>query len=139
MKAVFPAQFSASGFTLAEVAIAIGIATGVLAILTLVVSTLNSDVQRLKPYEATQRPAFVSSSTSSSSTPSSASSSNNSSSTTSTTNNSTTSTTTTNPLPDANLDPSKRPNANQPPPDPNAPTTGSTSGSTSGSSGTATP
>ena len=116
-----------------------GIAAGVLAILTLVMSTLSSDVQLLKPYEATLRPAFVNSET-----PSSTPSSNNNTSTTNnnTSTTSTTPTTPTVPLPDANLDPNKRPNANQPPPDPNAPApapTSSSTGSTSGTSGSTSP
>ncbi len=128
-------RFTTSGFTLVEVAIATGIAAGVLAILTMVMGTLSSDVKRLKPYEATLRPAFVNSGPPSS-TPSSSNNTN-----TNTTPTSSTPTTPTVSLPDANLDPSKRPDASQPPPDPNTPAPAPTSSSTgtTGTSGTTPP
>ena len=97
---------TAAGFTLAEVAIATGIAAGVLAILTMMMGALSRDVRRLKPYEAWRRPAFVGKTPASSSTG---------------TQTSTTPPTPTNTLPDADLEPSKRPSEGTVPPDPDDP------------------
>lgn len=108
------------GFTLAEVAIATGIAAGVLAILTMLMGALSRDVRRLKPYEAWRRPAFdgkAGSSSSSSTTPGNTNDPN-------TNGDSTSSTSTTQPthtLPDANLNPASRPDENSVPPDPDDP------------------
>lgn len=122
---------TASGFTLAEVTIAMGIAAGVLAILSMVMGALSSDVRRLKPHEAWGRPAFVGKSNISTSTNSSKSSTN------------TPPTTPTNSLPDANLDPNTRPKEGTVQPDPDYPasTTPKTdgTGTTNGKSGTSTP
>lgn len=128
------------GFTLTEVALAIGIAAGVLSVVVMLMSTLGNEVRRLKPYEAWKRPAFVNSgkSNSDSTTPatpdSSASSTNDNNSSTGTQTGSTPNV----PLPDENLDPSKRPPANQPPPDPDDPTANSTANGSS-PTGTSTP
>ncbi len=126
---------TASGFTLAEVTIAMGIAAGVLAILSMVMGALSSDVRRLKPHEAWGRPAFVGKSNKSSST--------NSSKGSSSTPTNTPPTTPTNSLPDANLDPNTRPKEGTVPPDPDDPasTTPKTdgTGTTNGTSGTSTP
>lgn len=129
-----PARIAA-GFTLAEVTIAMGIAAGVLAILSMVMGALSRDVRRLKPYEAWGRPAFVGKSSKSTST--------NSSQGSSSTPTNTPPTTPTNSLPDANLDPNTRPAEGTVPPDPDDPasTTPKTNGTgtSNGTSGTSTP
>jgi len=127
-----PHSTTASGFTLAEVTIAMGIAAGALAIIALVMGGLGRSVQLLKPYEAWKKLAFVNSSTSSSSNNGSTSSTNNGAQTSSTP------AAPTKTLPDANLDPSKRPSENTLPPDPDDPAA-TKSGTTGGTSGTTTP
>lgn len=113
------------GFTLAEVAIAMGVAAGVLAILTMVMGALTRDLRRLKPYEAWKRPAFVakspSSGSSTSSTDTSDNSNSNSNSNSGTNSTSTPTITPTNTLPDENLDPNTRPDEATVPPDPDDP------------------
>lgn len=110
MKTPHSKHKSRGGFTLVEVAVAMGITAGVLTILTCMMGALTRDVRRLKPYEAWRRPAFVGKSDSSSS------------STSSTTTDDTGSTQTpTHTLPDENLNPGSRPDESSIPPDPDDP------------------
>lgn len=102
------------GFTLAEVALAMAVTAGLLAILTSMMSILTRDVRRLKPYEAWRRPAFDAKSGGSSS----------SSGTTTVNDDSAKSSDTKTPthtLPDENLNPGSRPDENSIPPDPDDP------------------
>ena len=113
MKTRHTARRHRHGFTLAEVALAMAVTAGLLAILTGMMSTLTRDVRRLKPYEAWRRPAFDGKSgggPSSSSTP-----------TDDETDQSSDAKTPTHTLPDENLHPGSRPDESSIPPDPDDP------------------
>jgi len=117
MKTHFRRQKRRHGFTLAEVALAMAVTAGLLAILTSMMSVLTRDVRRLRPWEAWRRPAFDRNSGSNSSN----SSSTNTNDAADNDGDDSSAKKITHPLPDANLNPVSRPDETAIPPDPDDP------------------